>query len=455
MIYLKAALAGLLASAAFHPIAFWPALFLGIGLLYSLNRKQTIKKRIAINLVFGLSYQIYSLYWIGTYVGWYAWLALVMMQASFFLVLSFARGALTFASSWIFFEFILRSFPFGGFGWSRIGYALTDSPFNYLYPRIGIVGIAFVVVLAVALLIEHKFKGAAISGVLLITLSLIPVAVTNEGSIRVALIQGGQSEKLDNTFENAEAAISKHFVATKKVPSESVDLVIWPENAVMHDPYIRRATREAFQAEVERIKAPILVNANLKDGTNGSVLLGDSNDQTYSKRYLTPFGEFIPFRSLVEKINSKAKKVSGYVPGTEPYLFRTENGTFRTLICYELLSDKQARTEMADADFIVTQTNNATYFQTWQLEQELAIAKARSAETSRHSAYVSTTGGTSLINERGQIERNIPKYENQILIGDVATRTGSTPATKYGSLIEYLILALGLTLLVSRRAFRR
>jgi apolipoprotein N-acyltransferase len=452
---IEAALAGLIASAAFHPISFWPAILVGIGWLYSLNRGQTIKRRVAINLVFGFGYQIYSLYWVGTYVGWYAWLALVVMQASFFMVLSFATGALAFACSWIAFEFILRTFPFGGFGWSRIGFALTDSPLNYLYPRIGIVGIAFVVVLAVTLLIDRKFKRAITAGVFLLALSFIPVPVKDSGDIKVALIQGGQSEKLDNTFENAEAAITKHFVATKKVPSESVDLVIWPENAVMHDPFIRRATREAFKAEVERIKAPILVNANLKDGTNGSVLLGDSDNQSYSKRYLTPFGEFIPFRSLVEKINSKAKKVSGYVPGAEPYLFRTENGTFRTLICYELLSDKQARTEMADADFIVTQTNNATYFQTWQLEQELAIAKARSAETSRHSAYVSTTGGTSLIDERGQIEKTIPKYENQILIGNVNTRTGSTPATKYGSLIEYLILALGLTLLISRRTFRR
>jgi apolipoprotein N-acyltransferase len=452
---IEAALAGLIASAAFHPISFWPAILVGIGWLYSLNRGQTIKRRVAINLVFGFGYQIYSLYWVGTYVGWYAWLALVVMQASFFMVLSFATGALAFACSWIAFEFILRTFPFGGFGWSRIGFALTDSPLNYLYPRIGIVGIAFVVVLAVTLLIDRKFKVAVVAGAVLLALSLIPVPVKDSGDIKVALIQGGQSEKLDNTFENAEAAITKHFVATKKVPSESVDLVIWPENAVMHDPFIRRATREAFKAEVERINAPILVNANLKDGTNGSVLLGDSDNQSYSKRYLTPFGEFIPFRSLVEKINSKAKKVSGYVPGAEPYLFRTENGTFRTLICYELLSDKQARTEMADADFIVTQTNNATYFQTWQLEQELAIAKARSAETSRHSAYVSTTGGTSLIDERGQIEKTIPKYENQILIGNVNTRTGSTPATKYGSLIEYLILALGLTLLISRRTFRR
>jgi apolipoprotein N-acyltransferase len=455
VIYLGAALSGFIASATFEPFSFWPALFIGIGGLYLLNKKSSLKQKIKLNLIFGITYQIYSLYWIGTYVGWYAWLALVLMQATFFIALSFNSGPLEFAASWVLFEFILRSFPFGGFGWSRLGFALTETPFNYLYPRVGIVGVAFLVVLVITLTIEYRLKGALISIGSLLVIALIPVGVRDSNELKVALVQGGQTEKMDNTFENAEAAIAKHFLATSKIPAGSVDLVLWPENAVMHDPIVRRNTNQTFIAEAKRINAPILVNANLKDGTNGSVLLGDDLDQRYSKRYLTPFGEFIPFRSIVERINDKAKRVSGYIPGKEPYLFKTDKGNFRTLICYELLSDKQARTEMADSDFIVTQTNNATYFETWQLEQELAIAKARSAETSRHSAYVSTTGGTSLIDEDGSVFKAIPKYQNQVLIGEVTTRVGSTPATKYGSYLELIILTLWLVLLIYRQASKR
>ncbi|MFM8447938.1 MAG: apolipoprotein N-acyltransferase, partial [Candidatus Nanopelagicaceae bacterium] len=272
----------------------------------------------------------------------------------------------------------------------------------------------------------------------------------------VGLVQGGKNLKLDNTFENAEGAISKHFLATKKIKAGSVDLVIWPENAVMHDPLVRQPTKESFSTEVKRIKAPILVNANLSDGTNGSVIIGDGLNQSYSKRYLTPFGEFIPLRSIVEKITDKANLVSGYKPGEDPYLFSNGTKRFRTLICYELLSDKQARKEMADADFIVVQTNNATYYQTWQLDQELAIAQARSAETSRQSAYASTTGGTSLIDERGRVFSSIPKYSNQVLIGEIKSRKGVTPASKYGSGLEILLIALWLFFLgKSSRALRR
>ena len=464
MALILAALAGFIASAAFHPLDFWPALFVGVGLLFHLNTSRGFSawQRVGLNLVFGICFQVITLYWIGTYVGTIAWVALVLMQATFFIVLSFASSPLTFALGWVAFEFVLRRFPFGGFGWSRIGYALTESPLNYLYPRISIVGVAFLVVLITTSLVKNYknqgklIKSAASALSLLALLALIPVNIKETGIIKVALVQGGQTEKLDNTFENANSALAKHFRATKLISPDSVDLVIWPENVIMHDPTVRKSTKEFLNQEVSRINAPILVNANLVDGTNGTLLIGgptaEGKIQSYSKRYLTPFGEFMPLRGLVERISDKAKLVSGYTPGAEPVLFKTQQGNFRTLICYELLSDKQARNEMSDSDFIVTQTNNATYFKTWQLEQELAIAQARSAETSRHSAYVSTTGVTSIIDEQGRITNSIPKYTNQVLIDKVETRSGITPATRFGSALEVLLLILWLPLtFLSRR----
>ena len=454
--YLLAITAGLITSAAFHPLHLWPAMPIGLLLLLKLNKSEGFKARILLNFLFGISFQIITLYWVGTYVGSFAWIALVLMQATFLILLSFTNGAIAFAAAWIAYEFVLRSFPFGGFGWSRVGYALTESPLNYLYPRISIVGVAFLVMVSLALLLEKRLKALLILIPVYLLLGLIPVSVTDTGNLKVGLVQGGQNLKLDNTFENSEGAIGKHFLATKKIKSGSVDLVIWPENAVMHDPLVRKPTKENFATEVARLRAPILVNANLSNGTNGSVIIGDGLNQSYSKRYLTPFGEFIPFRSIVEKISDKANLVSGYIPGEKPYLFNYGTKTFRTLICYELLSDKQARKEMADADFIVVQTNNATYYQTWQLDQELAIAQARSAETSRQSAYVSTTGGTSLIDEKGRIISSIPKYSNQVLVGEIQTRKGVTPATKYGSTLEVVLVILWLLFLYkSRRTFRR
>lgn len=277
---------------------------------------------------------------------------------------------------------------------------------------------------------------------MLIGLTLIPVNVKDYGKINVALVQGGQSQILENTFKNSEITLKKHIKAMSTIKPNTADLVVWPENAIQYDPETKITTRQIFTTEIKRLDAPILINANLSDGTNGTLLLGSESKQSYSKRYLTPFGEFIPFQSFVEKLTDKAKNFVPYKVGLKPYLFITDNGNFRTLICYELLSDSQARTEMNDVDFIIVQTNNSTYFKTWQLEQELAIAQARSAETSRESAYVSTTGKTAIINENGEVTNSYPKYATGALIDSVKKRSGITPATTYGSWIEYSILAL-------------
>ena len=450
-----ALISGLIASSSYHPLHFWPGVFIGIALLYRLNQESDIKARIKLNIIFGFGFQILTLHWIGTFVGAYAWLALVGMQATFFIVLSFTRGPFGFALSWVVFELILRSFPFGGFGWSRIGFALTESPINFLYPRISIVGIAFIVTLISAYTIERRTKSLVFSVLLLLLIGMIQVNVIKGPPIRVGLIQGGQSEKMNNTFASSEATISKHFAATEMVKPKTVDLVIWPENAVTHDPFLKADTFNGLNTSIRRLSAPILLNANLSDGTNGTILIGAGKTQIYSKRYLTPFGEFVPFRPLVSKISDQSRKVVDYIPGDKPVLFLTNKGTFRTLICYELLSDKQARSEMKDANFIVAQTNNATFFKTWQLEQEIEIAKARSAETSRETAYVSTTGITGIIDNSGKLTDSLPKYTNGALVAEVTTRSGVTPAVQFGSKLEFIFLVLWLFLLVPRRTFWR
>ena len=89
--------AGLITSAAFHPLHFWPAMPVGLYLLLWLNQREQLKRRIAINFIFGIAFQLITIYWVGTYVGSFAWIALVLLQATFLILLSFTNGALSFA----------------------------------------------------------------------------------------------------------------------------------------------------------------------------------------------------------------------------------------------------------------------------------------------------------------------------------------------------------------------
>lgn len=440
MIFVLSILAGLISSAIYHPIHIWPAIFIGLAILFKVNQSARLSQRIFLNYLFGVTYLLIPLYWVGNFVGWYAWIAVVLLQATFFVILSFGRGGISFATGWVVVEYVLRTYPFGGFGWNRIGFSLSESPLNFLYPRISIVGVAFVVAFASTLFARPKVKQTFGLLLSLILLALVPVNVVDTKNNSIALVQGGQEDEYENTSTNAISVLHNHLMLTSRISSKNLDLAIWPENAIWHDPIIRKSTNDALHNESKRLGVPLLVNGNLSDGTNSSVLIGSGQVQIYAKRYLTPFGEFIPHRFLVEKISDQASDVVGYTPGQISHLFTINSLSFRTLICYELLSDLQARKEMSDADFIVVQTNNSTFYKTWQLEQELSIAQARSAEASRYSAYVSTTGITAIIDNNGMIVSSLPKYESAVLVGELMSRSGVSPGTYTGQYIEILLI---------------
>jgi apolipoprotein N-acyltransferase len=91
------------------------------------------------------------------------------------------------------------------------------------------------------------------------------------------------------------------------------------------------------------------------------------------------------------------------------------------------------------------QTNNATFGDTAQLEQQLNIARARALETGRFIAYVSTTGVTSFISNTGEILTQLPKFQMASLNHQIVLTEGTTTAQRFGPFIEPLaVILLGL-----------
>jgi apolipoprotein N-acyltransferase len=170
--------------------------------------------------------------------------------------------------------------------------------------------------------------------------------------------------------------------------------------------------------------------------------------QIYTKRYLTPFGEYIPARSIAEAVSPYAKEVRDFKGGTKEVIFGIKNATFNTLICYEILDDRLI-SEMR-SNFVVVQTNNATFGDTQQLEQQLNIARVRSLELSRPIAYVSTTGITSFIDSQGRIDKAVDKFDTDALTGSIQLVEGQTLAQRFSKYIEPFSLFLLFLIVVKR-----
>ena len=456
MHYLFAIFFGGIASFAFKPWGYWYCALFGIAGWYWLLTQYRLRQRVFISYLFGLSILLPTQHWTGIYVGNLPWLILCFGQALIFILPALLMrrdnraNQLIFPFSYVAVELSLRTVPFTGFGWSRLSLTQTDSPYDSVYRQIGLAGMALVIATIVVL---RNIKHILILAVTLTSICFIPDNVIEGKPIKVALVQGGVVNLGLNFNNRPKEVFIRHLNQTStSISTSAVDLIIWPENAVDVDVFRNDDIRIQIEKLSLDLDTPILVGAVTRSskGLNNQAILFDPKiSQTYSKRYLTPFGEYLPFRSIAESISKYATRIDDFYPGEEFITFNVNGVKFNSLICYELINDSFTKENVNG--FLIIQTNNATFGDTPQLDQQLNIARVRAIESGRGVAYVSTTGITSFIDANGKVTNSLEKFEPGTLIKEITTISGQTNAQKIGILVESISLGFLVMILGYRR----
>jgi apolipoprotein N-acyltransferase len=369
---------------------------------------------------------------------------------AFFVGKSKRYNQFAFAASFVIVELLLRTVPFTGFGWTRISFTQVDSPLSDLYKLGGVVLVAFFIA---AISASRTLITGSILLILVALSAFIPNSVSSGVNVKIALIQGGVSNLgLDFNAKPMEV-FDRHLSQTaKSIKPSDVRLIIWPENSVDVDINTSPGVANKIIEISTDLRTPILIGGVTKSTAglrNQSILFNPTPQQIYTKRYLTPFGEYMPLRNIATKLSSYANDVKDFVGGTHEHLFRVNGLTFQTLICYELLNDTFR--DQISGDFLTVQTNNATFGDTAQLDQELNIAKVRAIETGRFIPYVSTTGVTSFIDNDGKVYSKLPKFESATLVDNIVSVEGRTITQIYGKYLEAISIALLLIIVFLRR----
>jgi apolipoprotein N-acyltransferase len=460
MRYLAAIFFSAMASLSFEPYGIWPLAFVGLAGWFTLLTKSGLKYRIYLSYLFGACLLLLNQHWTGVYVGNLPWLILSLSQALIFIVPAFfvTQGSkysqYLFALSYVLTELLLRTVPFTGFGWTRLSFTQVDSPLAGLYP---IGGVALVALLLALISSARKFKSLVISALIPAICWFIPANVENEEPVSIALVQGGVVNLGLDFNSKPQEVFKRHLDQTiSSITPNEVGLIVWPENAVDVDVNTNPQVNDAIKNLSFMLQTPILIGAVTKSIgglKNQSILYNSDKAQFYTKRYLTPFGEYLPLRSVAEKVSKYSVQVTDFKAGSQNTIFDVNGNKFNTLICYELINDSFV-SEFKN-DFLVVQTNNATFGHTNQLDQQLNIAKVRALESARDIAYVSTTGITSFISANGKILGSLDKFKPATLEGQVNATHGLTYRQSFGHLVEPLamIVLLGLLLLRVRRGF--
>jgi len=87
-------------------------------------------------------------------------------------------------------------------------------------------------------------------------------------------------------------------------------------------------------------------------------------------------------------------------------------------------------------------TNNATFDQNMS-EQQLAFSRARAVEHNRYVVVAATTGISAIIAPDGRELARTEWFQPGTLTMAIRLRTDLTPATRWGPLVQYALVALG------------
>jgi len=449
---LLSALSGVLLSAAFEPVGkWWVAPIALAGHMYALSLTQ--KKALSV-FIFAATINLIVLHWSSTFVGSAPWIILALGLSIFYLPLSLVSrwGMTAYPLIYILMEEVRNRFPFGGFGWVRLAFTQADAPISMIAAIGGASALsAFTVLLG--LILFYGLKGQySILTLAPFLLLLIPINLTTIASANVLMIQGNVPQMGLDFNSRAKAVFNNHLKKTQAelAKDANVDFVVWPENSVDVDPFINEDVNTALNS----IDKPLIIGAILTKGNkilNTSILWGGELPPIYIKQHLTPFGEYIPLRSLASKISPYTDRVTDFEPGQAQLVFKVKDAVIAPIICFELVDD-QILVDAADtSNILAVQTNSATFGMSSESAQQLAMTRVRAIEHGRNIISVSTTGYSAVIDYQGKVLLKTSMGTADSIRAEVGLTQGKTPRDKAGDWALVAVL-FGL-FLVARRAY--
>lgn len=466
-------LAGLLLALTYDNTFFWFLIPLVFALWWGVTHKRSLGDYLVISFSFSLVFWAIHIIWIISIgVDAYILLTLIMTLiygcSGFFMYL--LRNSylpfLGYAIVFIAIETLTQYFPFGGFPWAKIAYSGIDSPFAKLAPLGSTQLVAFSIFLTamfliplIGFLLQKAVFPALFIGISIIALILfldsLQLNFSSTGEKNLLIVQGSvpRSGLLFN--EQKLAVLQNHIQQTEIFFKENsnvnnVDAILWPENSIDVDPYINEEAASILNAHLSKINKPFIAGAVLsqeKNLKNSIIKIQNNifnNEQEYTKIHLVPFGEYLPFRNLLEKRISRFNLLSkDFAKGNQITNFRLEDNLISPVICFEVAwNNVLAKQILNGGELIIVHTNNATYAFSDQIKQQFQITRFRALEAGRQTVISATTGVSAHINEYGQVLWQSEEFKPMAHLAQVKMIPEITPAISNMQKINILSIFL-------------
>ncbi|QFT85929.1 Apolipoprotein N-acyltransferase [Halomonas sp. THAF12] len=356
-------------------------------------------------------------------------------------------SVLTFAGAWVLGE-ALRTWLFTGFPWLLLGSGQVDSPLAPWAPVGGVYWLSLIVALSgalgVSLLRRRWWAALPLAMLWLVPLALPTQWTTPAGEpLRVALLQGNLPQLIKWTPEGQRQAANTYLSLTAEL-DEAPDLVIWPEAALPMFADQARPILERAQTLLPPQSTLLTGILTREDGRYYNGVLDVADGETYLKRHLVPFGEYLPLEPLLRgAIAFFDLPMPAMTPGPAHQAPLDAAGTrIGNAICYEIIYADLVARQARHSNVILTVSNDTWFGASIGPLQHLQMARLRALENGRPVIRATSNGVTALIDDRGRVIDRAPQFEVATLTGEVSPMQGLTPFARLGSWPVWLLGAL-------------
>lgn len=468
---------------ALPPFGWWPLGPAAVALLGAALRGQPLPWRALIGggaglVLFGLTLRWAVIFTVPGYV------LLVSSQAAF-LALAAAlapprRGALlALPGTVVLVELVRHRWPLSGLPLSGLDLSQAEGPLRSLAALGGPLSLLLATaVVGVLVLVTVRGPGmarrilaascavAALAAVVL--LPTRPGTSAIPGTLRVATVQGGGVRGVPEVRADPAAVFDRHVDASAGIDGP-VDLVLWPEDVVdLHGPFAGSPQHEALVTLARRLGATVVagvvVDADPQSDAravrrfrNLAVAIAPDGSITdlYDKVIRVPFGEYVPWRSLVDRIADLSLIPRDAVPGTGPGTLTTPAVKLGVSISFEGMFARHARAAVRDgASLLLIPTNAASYVTADVPAQQVAAANLRALETGRSVLVAAPTGPSAIVDAAGTVLARSELERPAVLEQTVQRRGGLTPYARLGD-TPAAAVAAGLVIAAGAMANRR
>jgi len=501
---LLAFLAGAASTLALAPINIWPVMFVTVPVAVWLldgaaaGRWSGVAAAAAAGWWFGFGYFLSGLYWVGfaflvdaKTFGWLMPFAVIALPAglALFTALGFAlaralwmRGAariLVFAAALTAAEW-LRGHVLSGFPWNTFGYALT-TPLA-LAQGVALIGvwgftlIALAVFASPAVLADEKadtprpwiYPAAAVAVLVALaaygTIRLLTTPTAFVDGTRLRIMQPNVPQDAKFSYTN-KTQVMQHYLALsdRATGPQSTGVreathLIWPESAF---PFFLTREPDAL-AQIAALLPPgtVLITgaarpAEVARHAYNSIYVIDHDGSilsVYDKVHLVPFGEYVPFPSLLARLGLQQLTKEGFLAGDRRRLIASPRAPrFVPLICYEIVFPHDVEPPGERGTWMLNLTNDAWFGMSAGPHQHFQQARVRAIEEGLPLVRAANTGISAVVDPVGRVLRQLPLGSEGVLDSLLPQPLGQTVYARVGDLPLALVLAaIGLLGVVRR-----